>query len=109
MAKQLLMSANETMVSDSELVAGDSDSTLTPEVSSGNGCCVSPAQPLLYQAEQQTKLLNLQAEVESLLEHLKALEQERLALENAAVKSEQFVRQQGTAFSEMNCAKIDMP
>ena len=77
-SNQLLLSVDETEPLDKTPITTGPESTSNSMAAQNKTAHVAPIQPLPYQAEQQTKLLNLQSDVESLLAHLKIVEQERL-------------------------------
>ncbi len=78
-ANQLLLSANSTETLENKTIAGVSESVDGSRIAPNKTVPLTSVQPLPYQAEQQTKLLNLQSDVESLLARLKTIERERLA------------------------------
>lgn len=77
MTSQLLISTSESSSSNAQSAIEQSQSTASSTASSRDRLMKSLKSA--YQADQQAKFLHLQAEAEALLEHLKTLQQQRLA------------------------------
>lgn len=72
------MSTSSTLIRPENSVTLTTESGFAPANPSGSGR-IAQLTKSVYQADQQAKFFNLQAEVESLLEQLQALKQQKLS------------------------------
>jgi hypothetical protein len=82
---------------------GDPQNQISTSASSSNSTCLMKSMKAVYPADQQVKFLHLQAEVESLLQQLQSLKQQRQASTPLDETTEEIDQNQQLKQTEVCC------